>query len=168
MAVEIERKFLVRGEGWRAGAVVVPIRQGYLSTDPDRIVRVRASGSRAYLTVKGRASGARRLEIELELPLAEATEMLGLCKGSIVEKLRHKVSVAGFVWEVDEFQAANAGLVVAELEVKDEQDFALALSDPPAWLGPDVTDDARLSNSFLAEHPYSTWSADARARFATS
>lgn len=165
MAVEIERKFLVRGEGWREGATATPIRQGYLSTDPDRIVRVRTAGSRAFLTVKGRASGARRLELEVEIPLADAIEMLALCKGAIVDKARHQVAVAGFVWEVDEFQGDNAGLVVAELEVKDEQDFALALGDPPAWLGRDVSDDRRLSNSYLAERPFSTWTAEERAPY---
>lgn len=163
MGVEIERKFLVVGEAWRGAGTSRSIRQGYLSTDPDRVVRVRLSGERGYLTVKGRAKAARRTEIELEVPAGEATELLALCKGSLVEKTRHVVEHGGFRWELDEFTGDNAGLLVAELEVADEADFERALSAPPPWLGRDVTDDRRLANSALSERPFAAWS-DAERR----
>ncbi len=162
MGVEIERKFLVVGESWRGQGASRSIRQGYLSTDPDRVVRVRLSDERGHLTVKGRAQGARRVEIELELGAADATELLMLCKGALVEKTRHVIEHAGFRYELDEFAGANAGLWVAELEVADESDFARALADPPAWLGRDVTDDPRLANSTLSERPFSSWSVAER------
>lgn len=162
MACEIERKFLLSGEGWRGEGRRLVIRQGYLSTDPDRIVRARIAGERGFLTVKGRASGARRTEIEVEIPVEQASEMLELCKGTLVEKCRHVVAHGGFDWEIDEFLGDNAGLVVAELEVGDEADFERALASRPPWLGRDVTSDRRLSNSALAERPYRTWSEQER------
>jgi adenylate cyclase len=158
MAWEIERKFLLAGEGWRAAERSLLIRQGYLSTDPDRVVRVRLAGERAYLTVKGRAVGARRTEIELEIPPERAREMLELAKGCVLEKRRHIVRHGGFDWEIDEYLGDNAGLVIAELEVSDEADFARALADAPSWLGRDVSADRRLSNSALAERPFRDWS----------
>lgn len=156
MGIEIERKFLVSGEGWRGGKAE-SIRQGYLSTDPDRVVRVRVSGDTGYLTVKGRSHGARRVEVELEIPRAQAAELLALCKGALIEKTRHHSEHSGFAWVVDEFLGDCAGLLVAELEVSDESDFARALTCPPAWLGRDVTDDPRLSNSALSERPFASW-----------
>jgi adenylate cyclase len=165
MALEIERKYLVRGEAWRAASSAEKLRQGYLSTDPDRIVRVRTAGERGFLTVKGRPRGATRVEVEVEIRLADALELLALAKGSIVEKTRHRVERGGFVWEVDEFAGDNAGLVVAELEVGDEADFARALEDPPEWLGEDVTNDERLSNSRLSEQPFSGWPESERAPY---
>jgi len=165
MGLEIERKFLVRGEAWRASSSAEPLRQGYLSTDPDRIVRVRTAASRGFLTVKGRPRGATRVEVEVELPLEDALQLLALSKGAIVEKTRHRLERAGFVWEIDEFSGDNAGLVVAELEVGDEADFARALADPPEWLGKDVTDDERLSNSRLSERPFCRWTEAERAAY---
>lgn len=163
MPVEIEKKFLVSGDAWRGRGEHVEIRQGYLSTDPERVVRVRLSGAQGTLTVKGRARGARRIEVEVSLSAADAAELLPLCKGALVEKRRHLVEHAGFRWEVDEFTGENAGLVVAELEVADEADFARALSDPPSWLGAEVSEDFRLSNAALSERPFHAWS-DAERR----
>ncbi len=163
MGVEIERKFLVSGDAWRGAGPREVIRQGYLSTDPDRIVRVRRSDDRGFFTVKGRAAGARRTEIEFEIPHAQADELMTLCKGAIVEKIRHHAQHAGHEWVIDEFSGNNAGLVVAELEVGDESEFERALAAPPGWLGRDVTDDARLSNSALSERPFASWS-DAERR----
>lgn len=154
---EIEKKFLVRGMDFRT-ANPTRMRQGYLSTDPDRTVRVRLDGERGVLTIKGRSRGAVRAEYEYEIPANDANELLGMTLPSLVEKLRHRVEHAGFTWEIDEFLGENAGLVVAELEVNDESDFERALATPPAWLGREVTDDSRFLNARLAEKPFSSWS----------
>ncbi len=154
MGVEIERKFLLAGDGWRALGQPVLLRQGYLSSDPARVVRVRIEGDQAYLTIKGKSVGATRGEWEYPIPLAEANELLeGLCQQPIIEKYRRRIDFAGNTWEVDEFLGANAGLVVAEIELDSEhQQF-----DKPDWIGADVTDDPRYFNSALVRHPYSAW-----------
>jgi adenylate cyclase len=153
MGVEIERKFLLAGDGWRALGQPVLLRQGYLSSDPARVVRVRVEGDQAYMTIKGKSVGATRGEWEYPIPLADANELLALCEQPIVEKFRRKIEFAGKVWEVDEFLGANQGLVVAEIElVSEDQPF-----DKPDWIGDDVTHDARYFNSSLVRNPYSTW-----------
>ncbi len=141
MAKEIERKFLLRSEAWRASAGPgTPYRQGYLSTDKARTVRVRLAGEHGYLTVKGITVGASRDEFEYEIPAADARAMLDtLCERSI-EKTRYRIAHEGHTWEVDAFAGANAGLVVAEIELASE-DEAFAR---PAWLGEEVTADPRL------------------------
>ena len=152
MGVEIERKFLVVGDAWRQGEGT-PYAQGYLNRDPARTVRVRIAGERAFLTVKGVSRGAVRSEHEYEIPVADATDLLGLSDGPVVRKIRRVVEHEGSRWEVDEFQGDNAGLVVAELELESEtQQFAR-----PPWLGREVTDDARYYNSNLAAYPYARW-----------
>ncbi|MDM4768533.1 CYTH domain-containing protein [Pelomonas sp. SE-A7] len=153
MSVEIERKFLVTGEGWRQ-ADAQRYCQGYLSRDPARTVRVRQVGTKAWLTIKGRSVGATRAEFEYEIPLADAEQLLKLCDGPLVEKWRHRVEAGGgLCWEVDEFLGDNAGLVVAEIELPDEaQAF-----ERPAWLGAEVTEDPRYFNSNLAAHPFRHW-----------
>ncbi|HEY6001013.1 MAG TPA: CYTH domain-containing protein [bacterium] len=157
MAKEIERKFLVTGDDWRAGADAgVAYRQGYLSAGADAActVRVRLGGGRAFLTVKGPAAGAARDEYEYPIPPADAAEILErLCAGGTVEKVRHHVGFAGRTWEVDVFSGANAPLVVAEVEIE-AVDAAVAL---PAWVGAEVTDDPRYTNAALARAPYSRW-----------
>lgn len=156
MAKEIERKFLVRDASWRAGAAGVAYRQGYLALEPRCTVRVRTGGGRAWLTVKGRAVGITRDEYEYEIPAAEADDMLGaLCAGAVIEKTRYRVTHAGLTWEVDEFHGANAGLVVAEVELDDEE----ARVEVPPWAGAEVTHDRRYTNAALAQHPYSRWGA---------
>lgn len=153
MGVEIERKFLPAGDGWRALGQPLVLRQGYLSSDPARVVRVRVEGDQAYLTIKGRSVGATRGEWEYPIPLADANELLALCEQPLVEKFRRKIEFAGNVWEVDEFLGANQGLVVAEIELASEhQPF-----DKPDWIGAEVTHDRRYYNSNLARHPYSAW-----------
>lgn len=156
MAREIERKFLVCGDGWRPGALGVPYRQGYLGVGADACctVRVRVAGERAFLTIKGRATGGARDEYEYPIPVTDAEEMLDrLCVGGRVEKCRHRVPFAGRVWEVDEFTGENAPLVVAEVEL-DRIDAEVSL---PPWVGLEVTDDPRYTNAALALRPYSRW-----------
>jgi adenylate cyclase len=153
MAVEIERKFRVVGTGWRQGAGV-RFSQGYLNRDKERTVRVRLAGDQAFLTIKGLTTGATRAEFEYPIPVADAEQLLKLCDGPVVEKIR-RVVVAhdGFTWEIDEFLGENAGLVVAEIELPSEdRPFAR-----PEWLGDEVTDDPRYFNSTLATFPYGQW-----------
>ena len=152
MAIEIERKFLVRGDAWRQEK---PLRfsQGYLNRDRERTVRVRLAGDTGFLTIKGATAGVSRLEFEYSIPAADAQALLALADGPLVEKLRHIVMVGNTRWEVDEFLGDNAGLVVAEVELEHEEaDFAR-----PEWLGDEVSDDARYFNANLAAHPYKDW-----------
>jgi CYTH domain-containing protein len=154
VAKEIERKFLVSGEDWRALARGTRYRQGYLSTVKERTVRVRTIDDRAFLTVKGVSVGATRSEYEYEIPAADADEMLNaLCEKPIIEKNRYKIPLGGITWEVDEFLGVNEGLIVAEVELQSEdQSFP-----KPAWIGEDVTDDPRYFNANLIARPFSTW-----------
>lgn len=153
MGTEIERKFLLQGEGWQVGGGVT-YRQGYLSTTPERTVRVRTAGDKGYLTIKGLSRGASRLEFEYEIPLHEANQLLDeLCHRPLIEKRRYKIPHGGLTWEVDEFFGENDGLVLAEIELEHE-DQAF---DRPAWLGREVTGDPRYYNANLVNHPYSRW-----------
>lgn len=154
MPQEIERKFLVVGDGWRGLAPAVEYRQGYLCASRERTVRVRIAGDRGFLTVKGATRGAIRSEYEYEIPLVEAREMLDtLCPQPQIEKCRSTIDVHGDVWEVDEFFGVNAGLIVAEIELESEdQPFVR-----PEWIGTEVTADPRYSNAALCTVPYSTW-----------
>jgi len=151
---EIERKFLVAGNDWRAAVVAADeLCQGYLCTDPDRTVRVRLAGDRAWLTIKGRAHSATRAEYEFPIPATDARELLTMCRSSLVEKTRHRVSFAGRIWEVDVFVGANGGLVLAEVELDAPDDVVTR----PPWLGAEVTDDHRYANANLAARPFTTW-----------
>ncbi len=152
MGVEIERKFLVRGDGWRQGEGRY-LCQAYLNRDPARTVRVRIDGEQAFLTIKGRSVGATRSEFEYAIPVADAQALLALADGPAVEKRRHLVPMGELVWEIDEFLGANAPLVVAEIELpREDQPF-----ERPAWVGEEVTQDPRYFNSALAARPFSTW-----------
>ncbi len=154
MGREIERKFLVNGDGWRDGADAGTVmQQGYLSTVPERTVRVRRAGDRAWLTIKGRSEGAARAEFEYAIPVADARQLLQLCEPTIIAKTRHRVEHAGRTWEVDVFAGENAPLVLAEVELEDE-DAAVAR---PGWVGPEVTDDHRYQNASLSREPYARW-----------
>lgn len=155
MGVEIERKFLVADAGWRGAAVSsVVVRQGYLSATPGRTVRVRTMGAEAFLTIKGRRTGLARAEFEYAIPPAEAAYMLDvLCPPPLIEKTRYHVPYAGLIWEVDEFAGANAGLVIAEVELE-RADQPVEL---PEWAGREVSTDHRYTNAYLAQHPYETW-----------
>jgi adenylate cyclase len=154
MGIEIERKFLLAGEGWRGLGETVLLRQGYLSLDPARVVRVRIEGERAFLTIKGKSQGATRGEWEYPIPVPEAAELLDtLCQAPLIEKYRHRIAFGAHTWEIDEFLGANAGLVVAEIELSSETEAF----DKPDWIGAEVTQDARYFNSNLIRHPYSAW-----------
>lgn len=154
MSLEIERKFLVLGNEWKKLGSPQAIRQGYLSSQRDRVVRVRIENQTATLTIKGRVTGITRGEWEYEIPLAEADELLsGLCERPLIEKTRTRIVHEGMVWEVDEFFGDNQGLVVAEIELESEnQVFA-----KPDWVGVEVTEDARYFNANLLRHPFTTW-----------
>jgi adenylate cyclase len=154
MGVEIERKFLVEGEAWRTLGESTLLRQGYLSLEPNRTVRVRIDGERAFLTIKGKSVGASRGEWEYPIPVLDAAELLDtLCQQPLVEKVRHRIANGPHTWEVDEFLGANAGLVVAEIELVSEDEAF----EQPDWIGREVTGDARYFNSRLISHPYSQW-----------
>lgn len=162
MALEIERKFLVVGEDWRAQVSrSVEMRQGYLTGEAGRAsVRVRVEAERAMLNIKAAVVGSARAEYEYEIPLTEGRELLDtLCIGKL-EKVRHYIVCPGegdgVTWEVDQFLGDNAGLVVAEIELASvDQAFAR-----PHWLGRELTDDRRYYNHHLALHPYRSWIAD--------
>lgn len=154
MAKEIERKFLVVGDAWRALAEGVAYRQGYLSTEKARTVRVRIIGQQGFLTIKGTTAGASRTEYEYEIPHADAEEMLdNLCEQPLIEKSRYKIPFQGLTWEIDHFTGINQGLIVAEVELEDEtQPFTR-----PHWIGMEVTHDARYYNANLIATPFTTW-----------
>lgn len=153
--IEIERKFLVKGEYKQLASSSYRIAQGYLCTEPGRTVRVRTKGDKGYLTIKGQrsASGLSRYEWEKEIPLTDALELLQLCQPSIIDKTRYEVIFEGQTYEVDEFYGANEGLTVAELELASED----ATFSKPAWLGDEVTQDKRYTNSYLSIIPFSRW-----------
>ncbi|MEZ4867134.1 MAG: CYTH domain-containing protein [Caldilineaceae bacterium] len=159
MATETERKFLVEGDGWRRGECKT-IRQGYLSTEKERVVRVRtmtqapAGKTSAYLTIKGATTGVSRAEYEYSIPIAEAEELLDqLCQRPLIEKHRYTLNYQGTTWEVDEFFGENQGLVIAEVELEQAgQSFA-----KPPWVGKEVSDDMRYQNAALVQHPFSQW-----------
>ena len=152
MAIEIERKFLVKGDAWRKGKRT-RYCQGFLSTVKERTVRVRTKEDKGYLTIKGIATGARRMEFEYEIPLQDATALLELCEKPLIEKDRYELEKGGVVWEVDEFFGENRGLIVAELELENENQYFLM----PDWIGEEVTGDSRYFNSNLIKNPYTKW-----------
>jgi adenylate cyclase len=159
MAREIERKFLIRNTDWQQHAEKrVSVRQAFLSAVPERTVRVRTTGETAFLTVKGKATGASRPEFEYPIPPADADELLGMCEGVVIEKTRHYVRNGTHLWEIDVFHGANEGLIVAEIELgATDESFEL-----PDWAGAEVTGDFRYQNASLATHPYKSWSSKER------
>jgi adenylate cyclase len=159
MGQEIERKFLVAGDFRPFVTKSIRIRQGYLSVDPERTVRVRVKGEKGYITVKGLSSGGRfsRFEWEREIPVGEAEELLGLCRPGLIEKVRHLAPAGKHVFEVDEFFGANAGLFVAEIELSSEDEEF----ERPAWLGAEVTGEERYYNAGLSGRPYGEWGEEA-------
>jgi CYTH domain-containing protein len=153
MAKEIERKFLVSGEFRQDSPESYRIMQGYICSDPDRTVRVRVRGDKGFLTIKGRGSedGLSRYEWEKEIPVSEAFELMALCASGVIDKTRYLVPFGKHTYEVDVFHGANEGLVLAEIELSDEQEAF----DKPSWLGEEVTGDVRYYNSMLSLHPFS-------------
>ena len=154
MAIEIERKFLVVDDSWRGLGPGSRYRQGYLSTEPGRTVRVRVADGKGYLTIKVKTVNATRAEYEYVIPLQDAGAMLDeLCERPLIEKTRYRIDYQGLLWEVDEFEGENAGLVIAEVELA-AADQAVAL---PAWIGEEVTADSRYYNASLIANPFSRW-----------
>jgi adenylate cyclase len=156
MAQEIERKYLVKNEDFKTLAVrSVRIIQGYLSSVPERTVRVRIKGDKGFLTIKGigSESGASRYEWENEIPVPEAQELLTICEPGVIDKTRYLVEFENHIFEVDEFYQTNQGLIVAEVELTDEAQTV----NKPSWLGEEVTGDDRYYNSMLMKQPFTTW-----------
>jgi adenylate cyclase len=156
MAQEIERKFLVQSRDYiDKASKKIRITQGYLSSVPERTVRVRIKGSKGFITVKGigSESGASRFEWEMEIPVKDVEDLLKICEAGVIDKVRYEVASGAHTFEVDEFHGDNEGLVVAEVELDSEsQDFV-----KPSWLGKEVTGDPRYYNSMLMKVPYSKW-----------
>lgn len=167
MGIEIERKFLVTGDGWRAAAhTVIPMAQGYINDmaaldagTQKASVRVRIQGEEAFLNIKSRELGHTRQEFDYQVPVSEARELLALCVGGLIDKRRHLVCHGDRLWEVDEFLGDNAGLVVAEVELESaDQAF-----EKPDWAGREVTDELRYYNLALASHAYACWTPQERS-----
>jgi len=154
--IEIERKFLVLNDSYKQEAFVQKrIVQGYLSSVPERTVRVRIKGGQGYLTIKGKSNdaGTSRLEWEKEITVADAEQLLALCEKGAIDKIRHEVKAGSHTFEVDEFFGENAGLTVAEVELSDENEAF----EKPHWLGKEVTGTERYYNAYLSRNPYNTW-----------
>lgn len=154
MATEIERKFLVVGEEWRKSAIGTIYRQGYIFSDVHRTVRVRVAGEKGFLTIKGTAVGLVRPEFEYAIPAEDAILMLDtLCDRPLIEKTRYVLKQGDLTWEIDEFAGDNQGLIVAEVELTDENQSV----ELPSWIGPEVSHDPRYYNAALAKNPFSRW-----------
>jgi adenylate cyclase len=154
MALEIEHKFLVKGKDYQKLAKPTLYRQGYLSIDANKEIRVRMAGEKCFITVKSKINETMRHEFEYTIPAEDAKTMLNqLCKGLIVEKYRYCIPFKGMIWEVDEFCGDNAGLVIAEIELTTQgQPF-----EKPAWVGLEVSNDDHYLNAALALNPYKNW-----------
>ena len=153
---ETERKFLVLNDTYKEEAFSQKrITQGYLSSVPERTVRVRTKGDKGYLTIKGKSneSGTSRMEWEKEISLADAEQLLAICEKGVIDKIRYEVKSGKHTFEVDEFFGDNAGLTVAEVELADEDE---AFVKPP-WVGDEVTGTERYYNAYLSNNPYNTW-----------
>ena len=154
MAKEIERKFLLKNDNWKTQfSSRKIIKQGYLSTQKERTVRVRILGEKGFLTIKGETVGMTRLEFEYEIPVQEANELLELCKKPLIEKERFIVLIGKLNWEIDIFEGDNKGLNLAEVELEDESQKV----EIPDWIGEEVTFDPRYFNSNLVKLPFRLW-----------
>ena len=154
--VEIERKFLVKGDAYKKEAATKNrIVQGFLNTHPNRTVRVRVKGDLGFITVKGisNESGTTRFEWETGIKVEEAEALLQLCEPSVIDKTRYEIPMGKYLFEVDEFLGANTGLVIAEIELQDEN----AVFERPEWLGKEVTGDLKYYNSVLSKQPFKSW-----------
>lgn len=156
MALEIERKFLVKSDAFKIEATTsTRIVQGFLNTHPERTVRIRIDGDFGYLTIKGKSNttGTSRFEWEKEITPKEAEELIPLCEPKVLEKTRYKIPIGNHFFEVDEFHGENEGLVIAEIELKHEQE----IFELPDWLGKEVTGEIKYYNSQLSKQPFNTW-----------
>jgi adenylate cyclase len=154
--IEIERKFLVKSEEFKALAFAKnEIYQGYLNSNPERTVRVRIKGNQGYLTIKGKGNetGMSRLEWEKEIPVDEAKMLLNLCESGVISKVRYEVKFGNHVYEVDEFFGENEGLILAEIELQSEDEAF----EKPHWLGEEVTNNEKYYNSYLSNNPFKNW-----------
>ena len=154
--IEIERKFLVKSSTYRElSDSKTAMVQGFLNTDPDRTVRIRVHGEIGYITIKGRSNetGTTRFEWEDQLNVADARELLKICEPGLIEKTRYEVNLGDHTFEIDEFHGDNEGLIIAEIELQDENETF----PRPDWLGKEVTGDIRYYNSNLTKQPYKTW-----------
>jgi len=154
--IEIERKFLVNSDAYKTEAKTkTKIVQGFLNTDPERTVRVRIRGDKAYLTIKGKGnvSGTTRFEWEKVISITEATSLIDLCEPGVIEKIRFEISLGAHTYEVDEFLGDNKGLVVAEIELSQEDESFIK----PVWLGDEVTGQVNYYNSQLSKKPFKDW-----------
>lgn len=154
MGIEIERKYLIDKQKWQPAVAGVNIRQGYIVADEDRTIRVRVKGNKGYLTIKGATEGISRLEMEYEIPLADAAKLLDtMCQKPLVEKIRYVEPHLGHTWEIDVFYGDNDGLVVAEVELT-------SVDEPvelPEWITREVSNDKRYYNACLSKHPFKKW-----------
>lgn len=157
MAIEIEKKFLVRNQDWKKDASATLYYQGYLCSGSGRTVRVRIAGETGYITIKSKHTGISRLEFEYAIPVEDARTMLDqVCQQPIIHKQRYLIRYGGFLWEIDEFYGENEGLILAEIELQSEdQEFP-----KPEWLGKEVSHDGRYYNASLINLPYSQWRDD--------
>ncbi len=153
MAQEIERKFLVKGHFKPDSFKNTRIIQGYLSSVPERTVRVRVKGDKGFLTIKGMALGASRYEWEREIPVKEAEDLLEICEPGVIDKIRYLVKSGKHTFEVDEFFGENRGLIIAEVELNAEDE----VFEKPSWLGEEVTGCTKYYNSMLMKKPYRSW-----------
>jgi len=154
--IEIERKYLVTSLAFKEEAFAKnDIAQGYLNSNPERTVRIRIKGTKGFITIKGigNESGASRLEWEKEIPVNEAKALLKLCEKGVIEKTRYEVKSGNHIIEIDEFHGDNKGLIMAEIELKDENESI----EKPNWLETEVTGDKRYYNSYLSLNPFKTW-----------
>ena len=155
MGKEIERKFLLHHEEWKKADKPTGqhIRQGYILTDPQKTIRVRIKDHKGFLTIKGLSVGATRSEYEYEIPVQEATELLDAFSVSELSKIRYEIPYKNKTWEVDEFLGDNAGLLIAEIELENEQEPI----ELPEWVATEVTSEEKYYNSNLTENPYKNW-----------
>jgi adenylate cyclase len=154
--IEIERKFLITSDEFKTIAFNQNrIVQGYLSSIPERTIRVRIKDKKGYLTIKGipNESGLSRFEWEKEIPIEEAKSLMKLCEKGVIDKIRYEVKVGNHIFEVDEFYGENKGLIIAEIELKSEDEIV----EMPTWIGNEVTNDLRYFNSYLSKNPYINW-----------
>lgn len=153
---EIERKFLVKNDAFKTLAKANKIiAQGYLNTNPERTVRVRIANEKGYLTIKGKGNetGMTRFEWEKEIPVVEAKSLLLLCEKGVIEKTRYEIPAGKHLYEVDVFSGENQGLLIAEIELSDENEAF----EKPDWLAEEVTNDERYYNAYLSRNPFSKW-----------
>lgn len=151
--VEIERKFLVDTKKWQPKGIGTAIKQGYLSVDENRVVRVRIAGDYAYITIKGKTTGISRAEFEYEVPKNDALILLRMCLNEPVEKTRYTEFFENMLWEIDVFEGANNGLVMAEVELNNENQTVVL----PEWVSEEVSTDKRYFNAYLSVNPFVRW-----------